>query len=230
MLLLGNHETSNLLHGHTGEVSQADINEWGGHFQRKYSFINDGSNYRQFLLSLDTSAQLGETVFVHGGILPEYAAEGIDNINADVRKGLINFEKTNKIFLDDGPLWTRAFSGPNESEDMLCPILETSLKLLNAKRMVVGHTGQTDGMIKTRCGGKLVMIDVYLSDYIVWRGRLSRDEHFAALRILNGAAEIIYRDEIVPINDDDGENPWQTKNSYETILKRLNEVDFAGLV
>lgn len=57
--------------------------------------------------------------------------------------------------------------------------------------MVMGHTVQRDGKIRTRCGGKAVLIDIGISH--VYGG------HFGALEIVGENLTAIYRGHREPL-------------------------------
>jgi hypothetical protein len=61
---------------------------------------------------------------------------------------------------DRSPVWTRVFAAPVPP----CEIVGSVLGRLEVERMVVGHTAQLRG-IKSRCGGKLWLIDVGMAEY-----------------------------------------------------------------
>ena len=49
------------------------------------------------------------------------------------------------------------------SEEEACGAAREIVKRLGVRRMVVGHTVTTSGVIETRCGGLIHMIDVGMS-------------------------------------------------------------------
>ncbi len=102
---------------------------------------------------------VGESVFVHGGVLPKWAEVGPEAINSEARAYLLGErEQPPEAMVDqDGPVWTRAYSDQPDAED--CAMLERSLELLGAERMIVGHTVHTEG-VQSACDGKVWMIDV----------------------------------------------------------------------
>jgi hypothetical protein len=57
-------------------------------------------------------------------------------------------------------VWSRHYSDEPDAED--CRLLEEALDGLGARRMVVGHTVQREG-ISPACGGKVWRIDVGLA-------------------------------------------------------------------
>jgi hypothetical protein len=109
-------------------------------------------------------AKVGDSVFVHGGILPKHVAYGLDRMNDEVDAWLAGARRSPPaiVVADDGPVWTRAYSSEDSPPD--CADLTKALAELGAKRMVVGHTVQHKG-VNSACDGKVWRIDVGLSKY-----------------------------------------------------------------
>ena len=107
---------------------------------------------------------VGDTVFVHGGILPEHARYGIGKINAEARRYMLGESATLPPILaaENAPTWTREYSEGVPSEQA-CSDLKSALEILHAKRMVVGHTPQKG--ISSGCDAKVWRIDVGLSHF-----------------------------------------------------------------
>ena len=101
---------------------------------------------------------VGDTVFVHGGVLPEAAAMGLDHINSAARTWMAG-DGPAPAFLTDpnGPVWSRHYSDATDSAD--CDLLTEALSTLNASRMVVGHTVQFEGITQA-CDKRVWRIDV----------------------------------------------------------------------
>jgi len=96
------------------------------------------------------------------------------------------------VFDTDSPVWNRFWSDDWDArqgaERAACAELESILTLVGARRMVVGHTVQPRGMT-TRCGGRLHLIDVGISDKYVGRG--------AAWTCESGTVKARYDDRVV---------------------------------
>lgn len=152
--LIGNHEAMNV-QGDWRYVTEGDVAAYGGLEERIHAFSPEGDS-GSFVRSHNAVAQVGDTVFVHGGISPEWAAKGVDAINAEVRRDLE--VSGGQAVGGDGVLWFRGYA--SEPESTACPLLRTALDSLGAARMVVGHTVQPNGEIVTRCSGQLALIDV----------------------------------------------------------------------
>jgi hypothetical protein len=128
---------------------------------RAAAFLPGGA-YAKKLADRPAIAQLGDTVFVHGGVLPKHVRAGIDRINASARAFLRGETKTlaPELTAEDGPLWTRMYSAAPSRED--CAVLDEALAALGAKRMVMGHTVQKPD-ISPACNERAWRIDVGMS-------------------------------------------------------------------
>lgn len=119
-----------------------------------------GGTYATRLAAYDMVTMVGDTVFVHGGVLPRFV-DGLEQANRDSRCFLLGQAEPPQAVLDpEGPLWTRAFS----TGDSACEELEKTLQSLGAKRMVVGHTPQLQG-ITSACDGKVWRIDTGMASF-----------------------------------------------------------------
>jgi len=80
---------------------------------------------------------------------------------------------------ENGPLWFRGYDSWSDAEgdSQISPLLDR----LKVKRIVVGHTIQPNGQIRSRFGGKVFLIDTAL-----WQG------HSAALEIIGTSTRTIY--------------------------------------
>jgi len=120
-----------------------------------------GGQFARLLAERNVVAIVGDTVFVHGGVELDAAKYGLDRINGEGRCFLAGkLSKTPDFVSDDnGPIWSRdfAFAGA-------CKQLAKVLDELGAKRMVVGHTTNTEG-VSSDCDGAVWRIDVGLADY-----------------------------------------------------------------
>lgn len=158
-LLLGNHETMNLM-GDWRYVSADDMTSFGGKSERIKAF-QPGGDWRDWLMQHPVTTKMGDTIFVHGGIHPDFATLGIDQINAEIHNALNSGQDPDGILGSNGPLWYRDYILAPETE--ACPLLEKALSALEAKRMVVGHTTQRDGEIHSRCNHQIIVIDTGIS-------------------------------------------------------------------
>jgi hypothetical protein len=114
-----------------------------------------GGLYARRLAQSNAVIMIGDTVFVHGGVLPTWAEYGIERINHELRCWLAGHAQKPAVLDEpDGPLWSRAYSSLVER----CDLLEYALETLGAARMVVGHTPQPEG-ISAACDQRVWRID-----------------------------------------------------------------------
>ncbi|TPX47469.1 hypothetical protein SeMB42_g00708 [Synchytrium endobioticum] len=159
--VLGNHEIMNMF-GDLRYVNPKDTDSFGGPEQRKLEWSRGGD--------------LGS---VH------WANKGIHFINHSARQSLFQQSEkdaqSNPVFGGEGPTWYREYAQADEKT--ICPQLKEALNTLGARRMVIGHTPQLDG-IKSRCRGRVIIIDTGISS--VYGGKLS------ALEIFGDSATALY--------------------------------------
>jgi hypothetical protein len=118
--------------------------------------------FARMLAGHATVLVVGDTLFVHGGLLPTHVAYGLPNINAAVRAWLLGDRPELPGLLDgeDSPEWLRRFS--LEDDPATCALLGEALAAAHARRMVVGHTVQEHG-INAACDERVWRIDVGLA-------------------------------------------------------------------
>jgi hypothetical protein len=124
-----------------------------------------GAPYAKRLAKRDVIAVVGDTVFVHGGLLPQHVSYGIDRINSEARAWMNGDAKSQPSILtaEDAPVWSRHYGGPSVGARE-CETLGRALASVPAKRLVVGHTVQKGG-ISSACDGKVWRIDVGLAAF-----------------------------------------------------------------
>ncbi|KAI8819319.1 Metallo-dependent phosphatase-like protein [Fimicolochytrium jonesii] len=193
--LLGNHEVMNMMEDFR-YVANEDVESFGGMPQRKEAWSKDGWLGR-YLRTWDITAIVNGTVFLHGGLHPTWAAQGIDALNKAARTALTTRTPHElwgvKLFQGDGPLWYRGYA--NDDEKVVCDTLDTALGMVNATRMVIGHTPQLTGEILSRCNNKVHVVDVGISS--VYGGNK------AALEISGNRVVAIYPGKRVLITDEE---------------------------
>jgi hypothetical protein len=121
-------------------------------------------------------AEIGDTLFVHGGLSIEYSKLSLGEINRRTVVALAAADDSDKSILNDplGPLWYRGLLGRDREAEAarsasgLKPTpqqeLDAALKAFGAKRIVVGHTPNLKGITITE-GGRLVRVDTGISRY-----------------------------------------------------------------
>jgi hypothetical protein len=176
--LLGNHELMNGAHDFR-YVTPGGMQDFGG---ERAKALSPGGAYAKRLAQHNVIAIVGDTVFSHAGVLPDWITV-LDDTNLNARCWLDgqSQEPATALTSDNSPVWTRAWGRPDEVD---CAMLDGVLAKLGAKRMVVGHTVQAQG-INSSCDGKLWRIDVGLSK--MYDGPIQALEVLPEPRVLNGA-------------------------------------------
>jgi len=126
---------------------------------------------RRFLEDRPHVVQIGSTVFAHGGLLAEHAAQGLEGVNETAAAWLRGTGEPGAaaplpplLGSNRAIVWSRHYSQPSESA-CDCGELQRALALTpGAQRVVVGHTiqGREQG-INAACGGAALRIDVGMS-------------------------------------------------------------------
>jgi hypothetical protein len=125
---------------------------------RALAFAPGGPLARR-LAQHDLAVVLGDTVFVHGGLLPWHVRYGVDRLNHE-QSAWMRGERPapeNVLHGDDSPVWFRGYSSGEPSVEM-CGMAREALHALGARRMVVGHSQQK--RINSACDATVWRIDV----------------------------------------------------------------------
>jgi Icc-related predicted phosphoesterase len=122
-----------------------------------------GGRYALALAEHDVILVLGDSVFVHGGVLPKHVEYGIDKINDQTKQWLLgNIDQPDVLRGPDSPIWARTYSlDPDEAAAIT---LRETLDSLGVKRMVMGHTIQ-EGGIRVLCEGDAWCLDVGMASH-----------------------------------------------------------------
>lgn len=176
VLLSGNHEIMNVTFDfrYVTERSFHAFDEHAAHAPPSLSVpaaergrataFAPGGPYAKMLADRPIVARVGDSIFVHGGVLPKHVKYGLDRINEATRAWLLGqaTEPPKVLMAEDSPTWSRMYSAAPGREE--CKVLDETLKLLNAKRMVMGHTVQKPG-IQPACDAHAWRIDVGMSKF-----------------------------------------------------------------
>ena len=156
--LIGNHEARVLLDDWR-YVSEGEMKAFGGEEGYRKAMSPKGK-YGRWICSHSAVIKINDLVFAHAGITPPFARKSLAEINKSIR-GELNKGDARGIAMDSaGPLWDRILA--MDDERLVAKDLDVVLKAYGARRMVVGHTVSTDGIL-TRAGGRLIRIDVGMS-------------------------------------------------------------------
>lgn len=186
LFLLGNHETMTLyddlryLHPKYAEVARL--------LGRPYPALYGGESVLgAWLRQAPGMARVGDTLFLHGGVSPEFLAQGIDRDEANRRyrqslgtpKAQVRADPRTAPLYDGAtsPIWYRGYFDGRASADTVTAVL----RALGVSRVVVGHTSMAhvgsyfdgrviaiDSSIKRGESGEVLLIE----DGVVRRGLL----------------------------------------------------------
>jgi hypothetical protein len=172
--LLGNHETMNVAWDFRYvtdggfedfadvPVGELDVSALEAHQHGRGAAFAPGGPYATMLGGHNLVMQVGDTVFVHGGILPEHAQAGLDTINNEVRAWILGTSDEPDDWTDgDSPVWVRDYS--DDDEEPACDELIQALEILGAKRMVVGHSVWDTA--NAACDGRVWRMDVGMAEH-----------------------------------------------------------------
>lgn len=137
--------------------------------------LGPGGAIGRALRALPVTYRSGDALFVHAGLLPDWAKLGLDELEARAqhewvaaRGKLWQLPKRRSLFrAASGPLWDRSLvRGGAKARTQL----RETLALVGAERMIVGHT-QTGSLARGQEGhiavlqqAKLIAVDVGLSE------------------------------------------------------------------
>jgi hypothetical protein len=127
--------------------------------------FSPGGIYARRLAEQNTIAIVGDTVFVHGGLLPEHVRYDVGRINAEISAWMRGESSSVPAVVRDqnAPIWTRAY-GEGSPSEAVCQAARGVLETLKVRRMVIGHTVQKAG-ISSACDERIWRIDVGLSAF-----------------------------------------------------------------
>jgi len=191
--VLGNHEVLNL-DGHWRGVDARDL----GEFKDKAARIRDlqpSGTMGKWIHQSPMVVLRSETIFVHGGVSAKMAEAGIDKLTSLTARDRLKTQNA-AFFGGEGPMWYRGYL--QNGENQACPEIERALTMLGARRMVMGHTTQGDGRIKSRCEGKIIGIDTGISGH---SGR-----RYSAFELVDGDSRAIHPDGTTDLPDPPGHN------------------------
>ena len=156
-----------------------------------------GAPYGDWMRARPAVAKVNGIVFLHGGISDEVASMGCEAINGAVASDMKTLPgdpaQIATLFSsrETGPLWYRGLA--QEPEAAFAPTLDSILKRLGARAIVVGHTPSV-GRITPRFGGRVVQIDSGMLDGTFFPGGAP-----SALLIEGGSMTAVYLDRREPL-------------------------------
>uniref|UniRef100_A0A7S0I1J4 Calcineurin-like phosphoesterase domain-containing protein n=1 Tax=Hanusia phi TaxID=3032 RepID=A0A7S0I1J4_9CRYP len=112
---------------------------------------------------------VGDTVFCHGGLMPEAVVYGLQRLNDETSNWLAGEDSMRPWLLDCNPqyspIWHRAFATANTVDPFTLSAADCTMRLLHVSRMVIGHTPQFEGVncLVTPEGREIWRVDAGMS-------------------------------------------------------------------
>lgn len=136
---------------------------WEGFRARIAALRPAGILSHRFLSDNPTVIVVGDSVFIHGGLLEQHVEYGFERINEEARdwiRGLNGRLSPWYMRGRDSVIWLRRFSDGFNCD---CQHLQAVLSMIpGVRRMIMGHTIQEEG-ITAVCQDRAIRIDVGLS-------------------------------------------------------------------
>ncbi|KAJ1477384.1 Metallo-dependent phosphatase-like protein, partial [Baffinella frigidus] len=140
------------------------------YMKERVSAFRPGGTTSKLLSHMPCVVQIGDSVFVHGGLRIKHVEYGLEKLNRETAawlEGAPRFkaaEKPSCLDQQDSPVWARLYSVPKPKRSS-GEELDEVLRRMNAKRMVVGHTPQLRGInaFVTETGAEVWRCDTGMS-------------------------------------------------------------------
>lgn len=163
-----------------------------GFVEHTRAFAPNGP-YGSWIRRNNAVIRIDDSLFVHGGISPKFAARTRASLNAMIRRELADPARLIPGLSSDilGPLWYRGFA--EETGPAIEAHLKAVLQFHGVRRVVIGHT-VTRTAILPRFEGRVVNIDIGLSRFF---GRPP-----ACLVIEKGSVKVIHNGTAIPLGTD----------------------------
>ncbi len=156
--LNGNHEEWNV-DNYFGYVTPDGFTSFTNAGTTRAAAFAPGGQCARYLARNYTALDLAGNIFVHAGVLPAHAQEGLPVINKKFSAWMRGAKGATPLTtVEKTILMTYEYSTALD-----CELLQQTLGILGAKRMIVGHVVQPH--INAACGDTLYRIDTGMSRY-----------------------------------------------------------------
>jgi hypothetical protein len=142
------------------DLSAPSLAELPAETRARAAAFSPGGPWARKLAGRDVVAVVGDSVFAHGGVLPEHVTYGLERINEETRAWMRGERASPPLQAagERGVTWIRDFS-EDPVDDAECEVLGRALEAIGAARMVVAHTVHLEG-ITSACDERVWRIDV----------------------------------------------------------------------
>jgi hypothetical protein len=123
-----------------------------------------GGEYGQWVLGNKIAVMVNDTIYLHGGLSPDYCHLSLEEITQQGMEQLQSYDRKvdGVLNAETGPLWYRGLA--REDEDYFGPAVDQILERYGASRIVVGHT-PTGGVVWPRFGARVVVNDTGIAKH-----------------------------------------------------------------
>jgi hypothetical protein len=153
-----------------------------GYWGHRWAFSPKGK-YGKWIMEHNLVEKVGGSIFMHGGISPNYANRTLTELNDRATQALVTFKPDERVLRSAGPAWFRCLDPQymieakhctptskdlNDAEATLRSSAHLAALLRNygVSRIVSGHSIQQVGAIRAHASGRVVLLDVGLSPVI----------------------------------------------------------------
>jgi hypothetical protein len=162
-----------------------------GWVEHRQAWAPDG-RYGRWVSRHDAVIRINDTLFLHAGLGPSFAAAPRAAMNDAVRAGVRGGASSaypDIVTNQEGPLWYRGLAQSAEATETAN--LENILRAQGVSRVVVGHTKVTSTVLP-RFDGRVLVADIAVPD--------GHTDPHAFLIMENGAWVTVHRGQRVPID------------------------------
>lgn len=187
-----------------------------GYVEHRIAWAPTGE-YGKWVLSRPAVVKIGDTLFAHGGLSPQYSVMSLSDINTRVRTVLANGPviPENSIVEDpNGPLWDRGWVSRDQTPENQA-VLNSVLQAYDAKRLVIAHTPVASAIIP-RFGGRVLLADVGLASHY--------GSGFAAVEIIGDEVKAILSKGELALPNGDYDSLQQADQQIEAYLAQVIEL------
>ena len=145
--------------------AQFDIDHPLGWVEHQVYWSTEG-DYGKWVLTHSAIIRIDDTLYLHGGIGPQFAGYDYDVMNKAVIAAL-KHEPTkpddppNILWNEQGPLWYRGLAQHDEATE--APNVAALLAKYHVSHIVIGHTKQYT-MVNARFDGAVILTDIFSPD------------------------------------------------------------------
>ena len=188
LALFGNHEIMNFAGTAGGYVNEEDLGGFTTIEERLEAVQPGGAAFNEIaenllaMVRLAGPDPLANTLFIHGGVTIDWLYHvGLWTREDANLRGSALVERVNRYFAErlltsdtvrdldrdpQSPVWTRYMAGQPALTFIGCESVQQLLDRFEVSRIILGHTPQVDHVAKSRCGGKIILADVAMSEWI----------------------------------------------------------------